>query len=122
MQPYALNNITSWCTVCANTVNTGCDVVALAATEKAQLTAANATIASLFSGSNNSVSPVGAGFIGAAVTIIVGAVLLGLGMGIGWVKVGKKDGSRSWNKRDVQDKGFALNDSASFASTANRHD
>lgn len=119
-----MNNITAWCNVCGNTVNTGCDLVATIALEKAQLVAANATIASYnSSGSSSSgVSTVGAGFIGAAVTIFVGALILGIGMGLGFVKIGKKDRSRGWNKRDGEDKGMVLGDSASFASTAPHHD
>ncbi|KAH8552415.1 histidine phosphatase superfamily [Umbelopsis sp. PMI_123] len=53
----SVNNLTSWCSLCGNNFSRGCQNLVVAA-----------------SCSSDRVSPVGAGFIGAAVAIVVGAI------------------------------------------------
>ena len=74
-QPYLLNNITSWCNACNQTSASGCDLVYAAQQSSLALVQANATIASLQSNHSN-LSNVGAGFIGAAVTLALGLALV----------------------------------------------
>lgn len=67
LQPYLLPNTTTWCHACKNTVNSGCDVVALADNFEAQ--------AKQLAGQSH-FTPVGAGFIGFAVTLVLGLLVL----------------------------------------------
>ncbi|KDE09271.1 hypothetical protein MVLG_00589 [Microbotryum lychnidis-dioicae p1A1 Lamole] len=81
-------NTTAWCHACSNTLNSGCATVALA--DKYE---------ELFqqSSSESHFSPVGAGFIGFAVTAVLGALILLLLARLGWVSFG----SRQQRNRDL---------------------
>ncbi|SCZ88234.1 BZ3500_MvSof-1268-A1-R1_Chr2-1g04276 [Microbotryum saponariae] len=81
-------NTTAWCHACSNTLNSGCATVALA--DKYE---------KLFqqSSSESHFSPVGAGFIGFAVTAVLGALILLLLARLGWVSFG----SRQQRNRDL---------------------
>jgi hypothetical protein len=63
LQPFAFSDLPTWCQRCSNTQDRGCANIA-----------ATSAPATAFIGSHDKVSPVGAGFIGAGVTL---AVMLG---------------------------------------------
>lgn len=77
LQPYALRTLSSWCSTCGNNSTRGCDLV----------TAAN--ISSIGNGSNarthQPVSPVGAGFIGAGVTLALALAIMALALTTGLI-------------------------------------
>ncbi|KAF9485883.1 phosphoglycerate mutase-like protein [Pholiota conissans] len=91
MKPFAFNDIPHWCQVCQNTQDRGCAALAAASASSA----ANATH-SVFIGSHDRVSPVGAGFIGAAVMLVVLLGSLGLLSFAGFLTFGKQ---RNPNRR-----------------------
>lgn len=70
LEPNVIANTTQWCGVCSNTQDRGCDAVAALAAAESSATSAAGT-------SSNAVSPVGAGFIGAGVTIALVAAVFG---------------------------------------------
>jgi prostatic aicd phosphatase len=59
-QPVAINTSADWCKVCGDNANRGCGALALAASEARE----------------HGISRVGAGFVGAGVTIAIAAALL----------------------------------------------
>ena len=77
-EPSAVNTTLEWCHVCNQTVDRGC---------AALLGASTATSASQH---HDKISPVGAGFLGAGVTIVVMSALVGLLLAIGFLSLGKK--------------------------------
>ncbi|ORY50682.1 histidine phosphatase superfamily [Leucosporidium creatinivorum] len=81
LEPYLLPNTTTWCHACNNTVNSGCDVVALADNYQAQ--AEQLAAKSHF-------TPIGAGFIGFAVTLVVGLLVLAAMRALGLASFGKR--------------------------------
>lgn len=66
-QPHLLPNTTSWCHACNNTLDSGCEVVALA--DKYRLLSEELAAKSHF-------TPIGAGFIGFALTLVAGLLIL----------------------------------------------
>lgn len=86
-------------------------MVSALATERATLASYNGA----------KVSPVGAGFIGAGVTIALGLALFGWAIGTGFASFGRKNrgvGKNSkWHKKDSN---MPLEDSASFQSSIAR--
>ena len=75
-QPVAVNTTADWCSVCANTVNRGCAALTAAADQGAAV-------------ARPEVSPVGAGFIGAGMTLAVVALMAGVLAFLGLLSVGK---------------------------------
>ncbi|KAK4046977.1 hypothetical protein OIO90_006369 [Microbotryomycetes sp. JL221] len=88
LEPHLLPNTTTWCHECQNTIDSGCDVVALA--DKYQTLTTELQSKSHF-------SPVGAGFIGVAVTLVVGILVLGLMRMFGIVSFGRTNQKRTRN-------------------------
>ncbi|KAL0578944.1 hypothetical protein V5O48_003035 [Marasmius crinis-equi] len=81
LQPAAVNSTADWCKACGNTKDRGCGALA-AAESQGRLSAAGS--------SHQTISPVGAGFLGAGLTIFVALVLLGILFFLGLVAFGKK--------------------------------
>lgn len=81
LEPYLLPNATSWCHACSNSVNSGCDIVALADNYK---------LLSEQLESKSHFTPVGAGFIGFAVTLVVGLLVLAAMRALGLASFGKR--------------------------------
>jgi len=86
LSPVGINTTAEWCTVCANTQDRGCGAIAAAAA------AAQAQYQK-----HQPISPVGAGFLGAGVTLAVVAAMLAvlaflglLGFGRRHMRVGKR--------------------------------
>jgi prostatic aicd phosphatase len=85
MEPFAFSDIPTWCSVCQNTQDRGCAALTAAA--------ANATH-TVTVGSHDRVSPVGAGFIGASVMLVVLLGSLALLSFAGFLSFGKRSASR----------------------------
>ena len=81
-QPAGINTTLEWCNACGQTQARGC----------AALFAGNGTSSTghAFSVSHDTISPVGAGFLGAGLTILVYAVGLGLLSYFGLLSLGRK--------------------------------
>ncbi|KZT61146.1 phosphoglycerate mutase-like protein [Calocera cornea HHB12733] len=73
LSPYAINNLTQWCTVCNQTSLNGCDIALQAQAERASASASASS-----GGGSGMVSPPVAGVIGAVVALAVAGVLAGL--------------------------------------------
>ncbi|KAK0503448.1 histidine phosphatase superfamily [Armillaria luteobubalina] len=78
LSPAAVNTTADWCKVCGNTEDRGCGALALAASE-----------ASAAARVNQRISPVGAGFLGAGLTLAVCLAMLGVLIFLGFLTVGK---------------------------------
>jgi len=86
-QPLAINTTLQWCNACSNQQDRGC---------AAYFQSANTSAASPSTcHSNNKVSNVGAGFIGAGVTLALVAGLMGVAFLLGFLHLGKRRGSGS---------------------------
>ncbi|KAK0210935.1 histidine phosphatase superfamily [Desarmillaria ectypa] len=92
LSPAAINTTADWCTVCRNTEDRGCGALALAASE-----------ASAAARVNQRISPVGAGFLGAGLTLAVCLAMLGVLVFLGFLTVGKGR-SRQKKTNDVAEK------------------
>ncbi|KAI5480071.1 hypothetical protein MNV49_002036 [Pseudohyphozyma bogoriensis] len=105
LQPSVIANNQDWCNACNNTVGGFCQLYIEAAAGVAALNSSSngATV-----GSHDKVSPVGAGFIGAAVTAVLGAALFAFLVFSGLITLGKK--------RRVRNDGVPLRD-GSFSSS-----
>ncbi|CAE6456962.1 unnamed protein product [Rhizoctonia solani] len=77
LTPYAINDLNDWCTTCSNWEDRKCNLVAAANT-------------STFAWQKNAVSPVGAGFIGAGVTIAVFLAALAVMAFMGLLTFGRR--------------------------------
>ncbi|KAM0791863.1 hypothetical protein ACM66B_004120 [Microbotryomycetes sp. NB124-2] len=104
LEPSLLPNTTTWCHACNNTVNSGCDVVALADNYK---------VLSDELASKSHFTPVGAGFIGVAVTLALGLGLIVLMRIMGWVSFGRDPARRKGGRSD--DVALGKTDSVSSA-------
>ncbi|KAG7091478.1 hypothetical protein E1B28_010509 [Marasmius oreades] len=82
LQPAAINSTADWCTVCGNDKDRGCGALALAASQ------AQESI-------HQKISPVGAGVLGAGLTLFVAIVMLLVLSFLGLVAFGKKGKRRS---------------------------
>ncbi|KAG7091496.1 hypothetical protein E1B28_010526 [Marasmius oreades] len=82
LQPAAINSTADWCTVCGNDKDRGCGALALAASE------AQESI-------HQKIGPVGAGVLGAGLTLFVAIVMLLVLSFLGLVAFGKKGKRRS---------------------------
>jgi len=70
LAPPAVNTTAQWCTVCANNVSRGCGEIAAAAAQ------ASAAVQSADARPHQRISPVGAGFLGAGLTLAVALAAL----------------------------------------------
>ncbi|THU86228.1 phosphoglycerate mutase-like protein [Dendrothele bispora CBS 962.96] len=84
MAPAAINSTSEWCTICGNTQNRGCGAISAAA--------ANARAAAAV---HQPISPVGAGFLGAGLTIFVALCMLGILFFLGILTVGRGKSRRN---------------------------
>jgi len=75
-----INSTSQWCTVCNNTQDRGCGAIAQAATQAAL--AANV-------GHHQRISPVGAGFLGAGLTLVVVLGMFGVLAFLGLLTIGR---------------------------------
>ncbi|KAF5355273.1 hypothetical protein D9758_006063 [Tetrapyrgos nigripes] len=78
MTPNAINSTSEWCTICGNTNSRGCDAISAA---NAQGRAAAAV--------HQPISPVGAGFLGAGLTLFVVLCMLGVMFFLGFLTIGR---------------------------------
>ncbi|KAK0228724.1 histidine phosphatase superfamily [Armillaria fumosa] len=92
LSPAAVNTTADWCKVCGNTEDRGCGALALAASE-----------ASAAARVNQRISPVGAGFLGAGLTLAVCLAMLGVLIFLGFLTVGKGR-SRQKKTNDITEK------------------
>ena len=84
LTPISFADLPTWCKMCANTQDRGCGALAAAANQSK----------TVFIGSHDKVSPVGAGFIGAAVMLVVLLGSLALLSFAGVLRFGKRSSSR----------------------------
>jgi len=89
MAPASLNTTAQWCSVCQNTQDRGCAALTLAYDQG-------------HAAAQPRISPVGAGFLGAGLTVAVAALALGTLAFLGLLSVGKFS-KRSDNKSELQD-------------------
>ncbi|KAJ7828088.1 histidine phosphatase superfamily [Mycena leptocephala] len=83
MNPALVNSTAAWCTVCNNTQDRGCGALALAASQ-ASAAAVKANIAH-----HQPIGPVGAGFLGAGLTLAVVLAMFGVLAFLGMLTVGR---------------------------------
>lgn len=79
LSPLGIENLPEWCTQCGNNYSRGCQFL--------QQGNANAIVGLGWGGE---VSPVGAGFLGAGLTVVVVGILMAIAVVSGIVRVGKK--------------------------------
>ncbi|KAL0960870.1 hypothetical protein HGRIS_005885 [Hohenbuehelia grisea] len=84
MTPAAINSTTEWCQICNNNKDRGCGAIAAAMTVGAQSNHIHQRI-----------GPVGSGFLGAGLTIVVIASMLGVLAFLGLLTVGKASKRKS---------------------------
>ncbi|KAG7447894.1 phosphoglycerate mutase-like protein [Guyanagaster necrorhizus] len=87
LSPAAINATADWCTACGNTEDRGCGALALAASE-----------ASAAAQVHQRIGPVGAGFLGAGLTLAVCLAMLGVLVFLGFLTVGKGRSRKKINK------------------------
>ncbi|KAJ7134333.1 histidine phosphatase superfamily [Mycena epipterygia] len=84
LQPALVNSTAAWCTVCNNTQDRGCAALTLAASQ------ASAAAASADAGHHHQpISPVGAGFLGAGLTLAVVLAMFGVLAFLGMLTVAR---------------------------------
>lgn len=81
-EPVAINTTLQWCHVCNQNSARGCDALISAQAVPQQQ-------------HHDRISPVGAGFLGAGLTIVVSSGLLALALALGFLSAGKKKGRSS---------------------------
>lgn len=84
LSPVAINTLPEWCTACGNTQDRGCGPIAAAA---AQGNAAARV--------HQPISSVGAGFLGAGLTLFVALAVIGVLVFLGVLTIGRKRSTRS---------------------------
>jgi len=80
MAPLGINTTSEWCTHCGNTQDRGCAAISLAATS---------------AGYHQPIRPLGAGFLGAGLAILVALAMLGVLLFLGVLSFGKGRRKRS---------------------------
>ncbi|KAJ3711719.1 histidine phosphatase superfamily [Lentinula raphanica] len=83
LAPVAINSTADWCQVCSNSQDRGCGAIAAAASQAAAADRVHQPI-----------SPVGAGFLGAGLTLFVALCMLGMLLFLGVLSLGKGKRSR----------------------------
>ncbi|KAJ3731464.1 histidine phosphatase superfamily [Lentinula guzmanii] len=78
LAPVAINSTADWCKVCSNTEDRGCGAIAAAASQ-----------AAIADRVHQRISPVGAGFLGAGLTLFVALCILGALFSLGLLTAGK---------------------------------
>ncbi|KAL0066208.1 hypothetical protein AAF712_006833 [Marasmius tenuissimus] len=95
LQPASVKNTPEWCKVCGNNKDRGCGELALAATEgQSQASSSH----------HQTISPVGAGFLGAGLTLFVAIAMLSVLFFLGLLTFGKKGRSRSKSSVSSEEK------------------
>ncbi|KAJ6557217.1 histidine phosphatase superfamily [Mycena vulgaris] len=89
VNPAVINSTAAWCTVCNNKQDRGCGALALAASQ------ASAAAASADVGHHQRISPVGAGFLGAGLTLAVVIAMFGVLAFLGMLTIGRGRGKRA---------------------------
>ncbi|CAK5284334.1 unnamed protein product [Mycena citricolor] len=84
-----INTTIQWCNACGNNANRGCGELALAASQ------ASAVAVAGFHSHHDRISPVGAGFLGAGLTLAVFAIMFGVLAFLGLLTFGRKRSQRS---------------------------
>lgn len=93
VKPVAINTTQEWCNVCQNTQDRGCAALAAASAS------ASASALADISSPHHRISPVGAGFLGAGLTIVVIAMMAGVLAFLGVLTFGRRDRSRSGHSK-----------------------
>ncbi|KAJ7164700.1 histidine phosphatase superfamily [Mycena crocata] len=83
VNPALVNSTAAWCTVCHNTKDRGCGALAVAASQ-ASAAASNANVHH-----HEVISPVGAGFLGAGLTLAVVLAMFGVLAFLGMLTIGR---------------------------------
>jgi hypothetical protein len=78
LAPVAINTTADWCTVCSNTQDRGCDAIAAAASQ-----------AAIADRVHQPIGPVGAGFLGAGLTLFVAICMLAMLFFLGKLSLGR---------------------------------
>lgn len=89
-EPAAVNSTLQWCHVCGQNTDRGCGQL---------LSAANSSAAPAMSSHHDRISPVGAGFLGAGLTLAVMAMLLAALLFLGLLSFGRR--MRSGSERGL---------------------
>jgi len=97
LAPVSINTTADWCTVCSNTQDRGCGAIAAAAT-------AAASQAAIADRVHQPIGPVGAGFLGAGLTLFVALCMLGMLFFLGVMSIGgKRRSGRSHSRSGTDD-------------------
>jgi len=86
LQPPAISALKTWCTVCGNTKDRGCADFTMVTPQK-----------------HMPISPVGAGFLGAGLTLAVAALLLGVLFFLGALSLGRSRSKKTTKDNDSAD-------------------
>jgi hypothetical protein len=92
LAPVAINSTADWCTVCSNTQDRGCGAIAAAASQ-----------AAIADRVHQPIGPVGAGFLGAGLTLFVALCMLAMLYFLGVMSIGKKRSQRSQRSTNKSD-------------------
>ncbi|KAF5315099.1 hypothetical protein D9619_007012 [Psilocybe cf. subviscida] len=84
LQPFAFSDLPTWCQKCSNTKDRGCANIGITSSP-----------VTMVIGSHDMVGPVGAGFIGASVTLVVMLAALAVLSFTGFLSFGRKEKSRA---------------------------
>ncbi|EIW81249.1 phosphoglycerate mutase-like protein [Coniophora puteana RWD-64-598 SS2] len=87
LAPYAVNTTADWCSVCSNSQDRGCAALTLAEDQGR-------------ASAHTRISPVGAGFLGAGLTVAVSLLMLGALAFFGFLSFGKRRHSRKIHSDD----------------------
>lgn len=90
-EPAVVNTTLQWCHVCGQTTDRGC----------AALLGAEGNSTTAVSVHHDKISPVGAGFLGAGLTLAVLSMLLGALFMLGWLSFGKGKKTTSSSQRGL---------------------
>ncbi|KAF8208599.1 histidine phosphatase superfamily [Mycena galopus ATCC 62051] len=89
VNPALINSTAAWCTVCNNTQDRGCGPLAAAAAQ------ASAAVALADAPHHQPISPVGAGFLGAGLTLAVVLAMFGVLVFLGLLTIGRGRSKRT---------------------------
>ncbi|KAJ7465302.1 histidine phosphatase superfamily [Mycena latifolia] len=93
VNPALINSTAAWCAVCNNQKDRGCGALALAASQ------ASASAAAANVGHHQVISPVGAGFLGAGLTLAVVLAMFGVLAFLGMLAIGRGRGKKAASTR-----------------------
>lgn len=95
-EPAAVNTTLQWCNVCNQTVDRGC-----AALLSPQPFTGSGSSASNLAVHHDKISPVGAGFLGAGLTLAVMLMALGAAAFLGFLTLGRKSRAKTSSQRGL---------------------